>query len=147
MKDLSKLNNINIHATCIDYQGIGILITGTSGSGKSDLALRLIMDKGARLVADDRTNLSNQNGRLLATCPDHILGQIEVRGLGICQFSPCLKTEIKLVVNLAAPSEQIERLPDHKSICLCGLDITEITLHGYEASAPDKVILACYQNK
>ena len=53
-----------IHATCVAIEGRGVLIVGPSGSGKSDLALRLI-DRGAALVADDYTDL-NVDGRALA---------------------------------------------------------------------------------
>ena len=45
-----------IHATCVDVEGVGVLFLGAPGNGKSDLALRLI-DGGARLVADDRANV------------------------------------------------------------------------------------------
>ncbi len=120
---------------------------GPSGSGKSDLALRLIMNKNAKLVADDRTDICNQNGKLTATCPSTILGKMEVRGIGICNFSPCPQTEIKLVVNLLLDSQNVERLPEKQTICFCGINIPQISLHGLEASAPDKVILACYQSK
>ena len=51
-----------VHATCIEVDGMGVLLRGPSGSGKSDLALRLI-DGGARLVADDRTDLAVEDGR------------------------------------------------------------------------------------
>lgn len=141
------MNKVNIHATCIDYQGTGILIIGPSGSGKSDLALRLIMNKNAKLVADDRTDIWNQNGKLAAACPNAILGQMEVRGIGICAFPPCPQTEIKLVVNLLLPPQKPERLPVAETACLCGINIPQISLNGLEASAPDKVILACYQSK
>ena len=50
---------INIHATLVKLKNKGILIIGKSGSGKSDLALRLIMDKKAKLVADDRVDIEN----------------------------------------------------------------------------------------
>ena len=48
----------NIHATLVNFNGVGILLKGKSGSGKSDLALRMIIEKGAKLVADDRVILS-----------------------------------------------------------------------------------------
>ena len=51
-----------LHATCIAWQGRGVLIRGPSGSGKSALALGL-MAHGAVLVADDRVKLSLQNGQ------------------------------------------------------------------------------------
>ena len=137
------MNKINIHATCVDYQGCGVLITGASGSGKSDLALRLIMDKGATLVADDRTDVFARDEELYASCPDTISGLIEVRGIGICKFPLCPETSVKLVVELVSDSRKTERLPQEVTDCICGLNIKKIILCGFEASAPDKVILAC----
>ena len=74
-----------IHATCVDIEGAGVLLLGPSASGKSDLALRL-MDGGARLVADDRVDLALEDGRLVASAPKDIASRIEVRGLGILEF-------------------------------------------------------------
>lgn len=54
---------INIHATLVSLNGKGILLTGKSGSGKSDLALRMIMEYQAQLVADDRVDLVLKNGK------------------------------------------------------------------------------------
>ena len=55
---------INIHATLVSLNGKGILLTGKSGSGKSDLALRMIMEYQAQLVADDRVDLVLKNGKV-----------------------------------------------------------------------------------
>ena len=54
-----------IHATLVSLQNKGILLKGKSGSGKSDLALRLIENKGAILVADDMVELNIDNNRLI----------------------------------------------------------------------------------
>lgn len=62
---VSNLKIANIHASCVAIGAKGVLILGESGAGKSDLALRL-MDEGARLVADDRTELYAAKGRLMA---------------------------------------------------------------------------------
>jgi len=98
---------VQIHASCVAIRSKGILILGESGAGKSDLALRL-MDDGARLVADDRTELSIERGRLCAPAPKSIAGLIEVRGLGIVAQPFAMKAMIALTVKLdAAP----ERLP------------------------------------
>ena len=56
---------INIHATLISYKNKGILLTGKSGSGKSDLALRMIINNKAKLVADDRVILENIGNKLI----------------------------------------------------------------------------------
>ena len=63
----------NVHGTAIDIDGAGILLLGPSGSGKSDLALRLI-DGGARLVADDRVAQENINGVISLSPPEKLAG-------------------------------------------------------------------------
>src|SRR3712207_9214581 len=73
------------HASCVAISGCAVLIGGRSGSGKSDLALRLI-DRGASLVSDDQTMVRRLNGRLLASAPPSIVGKLEVRGLGILEL-------------------------------------------------------------
>ena len=54
-----------VHGTCVDLDGRGILLRGPSGSGKSDLALRLI-DSGARLVADDQVVVGTSEAQDMA---------------------------------------------------------------------------------
>ena len=60
-----------VHATAVAIDGEAILLRGPSGSGKSDLALRLI-DGGAQLVADDQTLLRREGERVLASAPPAI---------------------------------------------------------------------------
>lgn len=141
------MSKTNIHATCISYKENGILIIGPSGSGKSDLALRMMMNKGAELVADDRTDIEEKFGRLKASCPENIRGMMEVRGVGVCRFEPCPSVFVELVVELVPAGEKIERLPEQEKIEYCGVSVPKIRLHGFEISAIDKIILACYQNK
>ena len=90
---------VNIHATCVALGSHGVLLLGPSGSGKSDLALRLI-DDGARLVADDRTLLFTKNGALHAKAPASIKGLLEIRGLGIVKLPVRANVRIALVVRL-----------------------------------------------
>lgn len=85
---------------------MGVLIRGKSGTGKSDLALRLI-DAGAVLVADDQVLLENKT----ASAPARLRGLLEVRGLGIVRMPFIEKTTIALTVDLCSAAE-IERLPD-----------------------------------
>src|SRR5262249_10210087 len=78
-----------VHATSLALKGGGrwraVLLRGPSGAGKSDLALRLI-DRGARLIADDQTHLARKGRALVATAPPAIAGMIEVRGIGIVKL-------------------------------------------------------------
>jgi HPr kinase/phosphorylase len=98
------------HATCVNFEGKGILILGPSGSGKSDLALRLI-DVGASLVSDDYVEIEVQNGKLIATTAPNIEGLIEIRGVGLIKVDYIKSTSLALVLDLVNFKE-IERLPD-----------------------------------
>src|SRR5256712_13507517 len=67
----------------VDILGIGVLIRGASGIGKSETALGLI-ERGYSLVADDVTRVTSLEGReLMATAPDLTRNHMEVRGIGI----------------------------------------------------------------
>lgn len=71
-----------LHGVMVDYRGIGILITGKSGSGKSETAIGLL-DKGAALVADDMVHVKRLTEGLQAESPELSRGYIEMRGIGI----------------------------------------------------------------
>jgi HPr kinase/phosphorylase len=117
--------------------GAGILLRGPSGSGKSDLALRLI-DGGARLVADDQTELRRTAAGITASAPPSIAGLIEIRGIGILPCPTIAAAPLRLVVDLVPP-EQIERLPEPRFCRYLDCDIPLIALAPFEASAPAKL--------
>lgn len=71
-----------LHGCMVDYRGIGILIMGRSGSGKSETAIGLL-EKGAALVADDVVYISQKGGELLTRSKDFARGYLEMRGIGI----------------------------------------------------------------
>ena len=77
-----RLSAETVHASTVAVDGRAVLITGPSGSGKSDLALRLL-DRGFILVSDDQTIVKKDGDRLLASAPPNIAGKLEVRGIGI----------------------------------------------------------------
>lgn len=105
-----------LHASCIAHQGRGLLILGPSGAGKSTLALRM-MALGARLVADDRTVLRGDAGRVVADAPDALRGLIEARGVGILHAAAHGPVDLALVVDLGRPEP--ERLPpDRRTLLL-----------------------------
>ncbi|MET0269610.1 MAG: HPr kinase/phosphatase C-terminal domain-containing protein [Sphingomonas sp.] len=128
-----------IHATTVAFARDGgwraVLLTGRSGSGKSDLALRLI-DRGAMLVSDDYTDLRAEDGRLLATPPPRIAGRIEVRGLGLVSVPHLAEAAVALVAVLDATPE---RMPDPAVATLAGIAVPRIALRPFEASAPIKL--------
>ena len=144
----------NIHASCVALAAAGapfgapddaaILLIGPSGSGKSDLALRLIA-AGAVLVADDRTDLTFENGQLIAAVPARLAGLIEVRGAGLVALPHRARSRVVLAVRLA-PGETLARLPRPEYWTPPqGLEAARIPLLGvdpFEASAPAKVAAA-----
>ncbi|MBR2299114.1 MAG: tRNA (adenosine(37)-N6)-threonylcarbamoyltransferase complex ATPase subunit type 1 TsaE [Alphaproteobacteria bacterium] len=130
----------NIHATTVDIEGSGVLIVGKSGTGKSDLALRLIQNKNAFLVADDQTIVKEEDGKIFAFSPKSTQGLMEVRGIGVVHTSFKSQSEIKLVVQ-STPKEHIERFPQDTFFEIKGFQIPCLMLDFLEPSAPDKVVL------
>ncbi|MEM6304867.1 MAG: HPr kinase/phosphatase C-terminal domain-containing protein [Pseudomonadota bacterium] len=103
-----KSNETTLHATTVAVDGKGVLITGPSGAGKSTLAIGLI-GRGAGLVADDRTHLEVEKGRVIARAPQTIEGRIEARGVGLIKVPAHPPVPLRLVIDLA--QEETERLP------------------------------------
>jgi HPr kinase/phosphorylase len=98
-----------IHATCIELDGLGILITGAPQSGKSTLALAMI-ERGARLVADDQTIIWVKEEQLWARSPDVARGVIEVSGFGMIRMEDII-SEIPVACAIRITPELTERLP------------------------------------
>ena len=115
----------------------GVLITGPSVSGKSDLAERLI-DEGFLFVADDQVLLWTSGGRLFGRAPDPLFGLIEVRGIGIRPHTATAFTAIDLVAALH-PRAEIERMPEPESDSYRGISVPVVRLAGFEASATAKL--------
>lgn len=128
------------HATTVEITGLGVLIRGPSGSGKSDLALRLI-EGGAVLVADDQTRLAREGDVVMARPPETIAGLLEVRGLGIVRMPHRAATPLALVVDLVA-AERVERLPEPALAEILGLSLPRLELAPFQISAAAKVRLA-----
>jgi serine kinase of HPr protein (carbohydrate metabolism regulator) len=135
-----RLSAETLHASTVATEGRAVLITGPSGSGKSDLALRLI-DRGFALVSDDQTIVKRDGDRLLASSPPTIAGKLEIRGIGIVDMDNLSDLPIALIVELT--SSDIQRLPDDsRERPILGVKLPLITIDAITASAPSKVALA-----
>ena len=135
----SQLSSENLHASTVALNGRAVLISGPSGSVKSDLALRML-DRGFTLVSDDRTVIRKEAAMLIASPPETIKGKIEVRGLGIFEIEHVADVPVALVVELKS---DIERLPDDsRERLILGVGIPLVTVDAMTASAPAKVALA-----
>ena len=127
-----------LHASTVAIDGQAVLITGVSGSGKSDLALRLI-DRGAKLVSDDYTLLTRVGAVLMASSPATIKGKLEVRGIGIIDCDALDAAPAALIVGI---DEVPQRMPEDDVQNIIGIAIPVVALAPFEASAPIKVELA-----
>jgi serine kinase of HPr protein (carbohydrate metabolism regulator) len=131
---------ICVYGTAVALGSDGVLLRGPSGSGKSDLALRVI-DAGGRLVADDQTELHPRTGELRLRPPRALAGLLEVRGIGIVRMPFVEDVALRLVVDLV-PHEVIERLPETRFVTLAGVSVPLVELAAFAASAVAKLRFA-----
>jgi serine kinase of HPr protein (carbohydrate metabolism regulator) len=135
----AHLSSDTVHASTVAIDGRAVLISGRSGTGKSDLALRLI-DRGFALVSDDQTIVRRDGDRLIATAPTTIAGKLEIRGIGIVELPAASDVPIALIVEL---STELTRLPDEGSEReILGLLVPLVAVDAQTASAAAKVVLA-----
>lgn len=132
---MTALSSETIHASSVAIGGRAVLISGPSGSGKSDLALRLI-DRGAKLISDDYTMVVRSGEKLVASAPSTIRGKIEIRGLGIVEIANVETVPVAMIIRLG---QAIERLPESQNEYILGASIPVVALSAFEASAPIKV--------
>ena len=115
----SSRTRATLHASAVLVGASAVLIRGPSGAGKSRLVLGLLAAaqsgrlRFARLVSDDRTELTAAHGRLVARAPAKLAGLLEIRGLGLRRLDYEPTAVVGLVVDLFAADG--DRLPDAAS--------------------------------
>jgi HPr kinase/phosphorylase len=142
-------NESLVHGTCIALGPRAALLRGPPGAGKSDLALRFLAMYGgaggdaAALISDDQTRLVVRGRELIASAPEAIEGQLEVRGVGIVDVATRAEAVLALVVDLV-DGDEIERLPANPGPreAILGMTVPVCKLAPLEASAPVKLKLA-----
>ena len=137
--------SVTLHGCMVDVRGVGVLIRGKSGVGKSETALGLI-ERGAALVADDMVYVRNVGGELVASAPEMSRGFMEVRGQGIVNIPTLFGVNSSrhnkrpdLIVTLipAKDQEELDRLGLERE----GLDVLgEKVLHVQLSVAPGRDI-------
>lgn len=138
---------IQLHGTCVALGSVAAFLQGPPGSGKSDLALRFVMEtppeEGAMLVADDRVCILAAESGLIASAPPVLAGKIEVRGIGILDILYRQDAELKLAVQLVE-RKLVPRMPPDPlpMIRLANVEIPLLRLYPFDASAPLKLRLA-----
>ena len=141
------MSKLIVHASAISiymaHRWYGILISGPSGVGKSDLTLQALK-AGFRLIADDYSLLwlSGPQGskKLYARAPETISERMEIRGLGIINQSARPMSGIDLVVH--CQTEAIERMPEPLITPILGQALPTLKINPREASAVAKVLMA-----
>ena len=132
---------VTLHGVFMEIYSIGVLITGESGSGKSELALELVT-RGHRLVADDAPEFTQIAPDVLdGTCPELLQDMLELRGLGVLNIRQMFgdtavkrNKYLRMIVHLSRPSLEptpsgLERLTgDLGSRRVLDLDVPTITL-------------------
>lgn len=136
MSTIERISSDRLHATCVAVGGLGVLLTGRPGAGKSDLAMRLI-DRGAELVADDVTIVTRRDAGLIASVPDAIAGTMEVRGLGLLTVPALAHAPVVLLVDLDGEGERLPPVDETRHVA--GLALPVLRLDSRPASAPIKV--------
>ncbi len=136
LEDLFAVQTM-LHGTMVDVYGIGILIAGKSGIGKSEVALDLV-ERGHRLVSDDVVILTKKNNVLLASATEMNKHFMEIRGLGVVDVMSMFgiravryqkRLEVVLELSLWENSEKVDRTGlDNNTIGILGTDIPLIQL-------------------
>ena len=129
---------VSVHGVLMDIHGLGVLILGKSGVGKSECALDLIL-RGSKLIADDVVEIRKiGTSKLVGSGPENIKYLMEIRGVGIINIKDLFgttsimdKREIDMVIELAHwdPNEEYDRVGlENRSYSIMGVELPYLIL-------------------
>lgn len=134
------MEHVTLHGVFMEVKGLGVLLSGAPGLGKSELALELI-SRGHRLIADDAPDFIRASSDvIIGRCPEVLQDFLEVRGLGVLDVramfgANAVKREemLQLIIHLERAVEARSQLPDrlsgqHRTRSILGVDIPEVIL-------------------
>ena len=125
----------------VNFSPSVVFLRGRSGSGKSDLAFRLIEKGGGELICDDQVSFEKRQDKIYASAVEAISGLIEVRGVGLLRYPVADPARLRLVVDLVK-HEEVPRLPDPQVVNILGVDIPLLKLHAFDVSTALKIYKA-----
>ena len=129
-------DSTTMHACMVDVRGVGVLITGKGGVGKSEISLGLV-ERGSSLVADDMVRIRRIGGELIASAPALSSGFIEIRGIGIINVTNLFglkayrrEKKIDLIINLTdGKMSELGRLGlERKMMSILGVEVERLNL-------------------
>ena len=145
----------NIYGVMMNIYGKGIMITGKSGIGKSELALDLI-NRGHMLVADDRVDVSRVHKSIICTAPKILKRMLEIRGVGIVDVTRAYganaylnRCQLDFVIKLVKydENEELDRLnPINETFNVLGLDVPMLIIPITEGKQLSVIIEAAVSN-
>lgn len=145
MKD--NRNKITLHGTAVLLKSVAhppaaVFLRGLSGSGKSDLAFRLIEVSGS-LISDDQVSFERRQDKIFAEGIDNIRGLLEVRGIGLLRYpAETIPARLRLVVDLVTEPAEVPRLPEWETVDILDVGIPRLKLWAFEMSATRKILKA-----
>ena len=131
---------MSVHASLVDVYGVGLLFSGQSGIGKSEIALDLV-ERGHRLVADDVVEIIRRGNVLIGKGSEHLRHFMEIRGIGIINVMDIFgiravriqkRIEVEVRLEVWDPKKDWDRLGlDEKYVDMLGTKIRQVVIPIY----------------
>jgi HPr kinase/phosphorylase len=136
--DVQFAPSTQIHGTLVDVYGVGLIYTGKSGIGKSEVALDLV-ERGHRMVADDVVRITRRSPQvIIGTAGEHLGHHMEIRGIGIINIEKLFgiravrlqkRIEVEVRLEMWREGAQYERLGlEEKTTTILGAEIPFVTI-------------------